>query len=312
MSYNEYTEHLKNSGTPFIGMLAWYHVSESAEVKQPELEKLVDETGAPIKVPGLAAPANIFRRACSESGRSKVPTGKPGTFYNFLIRDLGYDDICVRRMLVAEQVDSKQRNVDYDVLSRLTYNKVTKELSFEDNENERDPATLKVADEIKSTIEEYLTTKALIVSPVVMRSVLRNTLETSLFGTSVRQGGGVYFIRMDFSEQLEAAEAVCNALDGVHITMLPLVDDEKQRSMVRDAFRDESSSSISDLIARMKELLGYSGPVPAKKYEEVLRDYKTIKGKVSLYDDILSSEKLMLETSLEVANAQLQSLLVKG
>jgi len=312
MNYTEYTDHLKNSDTAFIGLLAWYHVSERSDVHQPQLSKLVEDTNAPIKVPALATPANLFRRACTEAKRNKVPTGKPGTFYNFLIRDLGYDDICVRRMLVAEQVDSKQRDLDYDVLSRMTYNKVTQELSFEDNEMERDEATLKVSAEIKEFIADFLGDKALIVSPVVMRSVIRNSLEQALFGTPVREGGGVYFIRMDFADQLEAAWHVCEALDGVSLTMLPLIDDERQRTMVREAFKSESTDAISEIIGRMKDLLSQSGPVSAKKYEEVLGDFSDAKKKIELYADILSSEKSFLDASLEIANKQVKNLLLKG
>lgn len=101
-NYAEYTNHLRESDTPLIGMLAWYGVSDTARVFVQELLKKVEETDAPIKVPQLAKPADVFRRATKQAQRNKVPTGKPGTFYNFLIRDVGYDDEYVRRHLVAE------------------------------------------------------------------------------------------------------------------------------------------------------------------------------------------------------------------
>jgi hypothetical protein len=310
-NYTEYTEHLRNSKTPFIGLLAWFHVSERAEIKQPDLAKLVEATEAPIKVPKLAKPANLFRRACTEAQRNKIPTGKPGTFYNFMIRDLGYDDICVRRQLVAEQVDSKQRELGYDILTKMTFNKITNELTFEDNEEERDDATLKVVDEIRDEITDFLTDKAFVISPVVMRSLIRNSFESALFGTSVRQGGGVYFIRMNFAEQLEAVDHVCRALDGAAVDMLPLVDDAKQRSMVKEAFKAEVSETSSGLVTRMKELLNSNDPVTAKEYDSVLADYTEAKKRLDLYGDILSSEKSYVESSLEIVNFQLQALLEK-
>lgn len=311
INYTAYSEHLRASETPFIGLLAWFHVSERAEVKQPDLAKLVEETGAPLKVPKLAKPANLFRRACNDSQRNKIPTGKPGTFYNFMIRDLGYDDICVRRQLVAEQLDAKQRELGYDILTKITFNKITEELTFEDNEEERDDATLKVVDEIRDEISNFLSDKAYVISPVVMRSIIRNAFESSLFGTSVRPGGGVYFVRMPFSEQLEAVDHVCEALDGTSVSMLPLVDDAKQRMMVKEAFKGEVSETSSHLVTRMKEMLNSDDPVTAKEYNSVLQEYTEAKKRLDLYGDILSSEKSYVESSLEIVNFQLQSLLEK-
>jgi len=82
--------------------------------------------------------------------------------------------------------------------------------------------------------------------------------------------------------------------------------------MVREAFKSESTDAISEIIGRMKDLLSQSGPVSAKKYEEVLGDFSDAKKKIELYADILSSEKSFLDASLEIANKQVKNLLLKG
>ena len=112
-------------------------------------------------------------------------------------------------------------------------------------------------------------------------------------------------------EQLEAVDHVCEALDGTSVSMLPLVDDAKQRMMVKEAFKGEVSETSSHLVTRMKEMLNSDDPVTAKEYNSVLQEYTEAKKRLDLYGDILSSEKSYVESSLEIVNFQLQSLLEK-
>lgn len=309
-TYTEYTQHLTATNTPFIGMLAWYGVSDTARVMVQDLLKKVNETDAPIKVPQVAKPADVFRRATKQAQRNKVPTGKPGTFYNFLIRDVGYDDEYVRRHLVAEQVDAKHRDLEYEILSRITFEKATRKLEFNDS-SETDLATLETVAEIKNFISKFIEDNSLTVATVVLRSIIRTCLETTLLGTSVRQGGGVYFIKMDFAEQLEAAWHVCNSFDGVSLHMLPLVDDEKQRTMVRESFISESTGAANHLISDINDLLKMNGPVTAKKYTEISVRYTELKDKLDQYSDILEDNLGVARSSIEVAGKQMKALLNK-
>lgn len=309
-NYAEYTNHLRESDTPLIGMLAWYGVSDTARVFVQELLKKVEETDAPIKVPQLAKPADVFRRATKQAQRNKVPTGKPGTFYNFLIRDVGYDDEYVRRHLVAEQVDSQHRDLDYEILSRITFEKATRKLEFQDSD-EQDLATLETVAEIKQSISQFIDENSLTIATVVLRSIIRNCLETTLLGTSVRQGGGVYYISMDFAESLEAAWHVLNSFDGVSLHILPLVDDEKQRAMVREAFSSEATGTANTLIAEISDLLKESGPVTAKKYTDIAQRYGDLRDKLDSYSDVLEDNLGVARSALELAGKQMKALLDK-
>lgn len=308
--YKNYTDHLLNSETPFIGALSWYSVSDSARVQHPDLIKWVEEFDAPIKVPAVAKPGDVFRRATKQAQRNKVPTGKPGTFYNFMIRDLGYDDNFVRRMLVAEQVDSKDRDVDYDKLSKITFNKINREITFEDYD-ERDDATLKVTSDIKDFITSFVAENSFTVAPVVIRSIIRVCLETTLNGTAVRPGGGVYFLSLDRLEELEAAYKVFTNLDGASIHYHPLVDDERQRAMVKEAFQSECEDSIRDLVSDAQDLLKLDGPVPARQFSELSNRLKATKSKLGVYSSILEGQLSKTESDLEIARAQIEKLLEK-
>ena len=121
-TFKEYSEHLKNSGVPVLGFLSWYHVPNNAQMLHKDFLKLVEENDAPIKTPQVPKPADVFSRACNSAKLLKVRS-KRDTFYNYTMRDAGYDSGFVFRRLVEEEVDGENHELGFRTLGVATFSK---------------------------------------------------------------------------------------------------------------------------------------------------------------------------------------------
>jgi hypothetical protein len=309
-TYTEYTKHLKNSDFPVLGMLAWYSVPETAEITHAEFVKLVETSDAPVKTPEVPKAADVFRRACNAAKSLKQPTGIPDVFANYTMRDAGYDDGFVFRRMVEEKVDGKNHSLGYRVLGLVSFAKKGVRASFSRDIPEDDPA-IGYWDDMCKDINDFIDARMLFLTAIAVRETARRSLETTLRGTRVRPGGGVYFVAVEKAEKLEALDYVINSVDNASFHILPLIDDEKQREMLKVSFEDESVEETDRLVGEIATLLKSDKNIPAKTFTNIQQRYAEQKGRMTEYSALLNDALNRSSTSLEVANAQIRKLLDK-
>lgn len=307
-AFDNYSKHLKNSSVPLLGMLSWYSVPESAQITHKDYLVLVETSGAPMRLPELPASANLFRRACNAAKVLKVPSPIPGQTYNYELRDAGYDDNFVFRSLVEELVDGKQHSHGYTVLAQVIFAKESLKVTFNFQVPD-DHHARPICETIKQSIVDYVYQKGEVIPAITTRQNVQRALEGNLRGTRVRPGGGVYFVGMDKAKQIEAIDYVVNNVPDASFHILPLVDDTKQRAMLKSSFEDDSVEQTRGLIEDITELLKSGDDISARKFKDIQSKYTEQKKKLDEYQKLLSDALSRSATELDVCQAQLVTLL---
>jgi hypothetical protein len=309
--YFSYTQHLKNSDVPVLGMLAWYSVPESSEINHKDFLLLVEKQNAPIKTPELPKPADVFRRACNNSKLLKVPAGVPGEFFNYTMRDSGYDEGFVFRTAVEERVDSKNHELGFRTIGQVIFSRESVNTTYSYDIPMDDPA-VKHYQDMQNSIDSYVDDKALTIPAIAIRESARRALEVTLMGTRVRPGGGVYFINPDKLDKLEAVDYVINNVPNASFHVLPLVDDKRQREMLKSSFEDESIEETKRLIDDITNILKKGDDISAKKFSGLHERYTAQRDKIAEYKTLLNDALETSSAALEVCNAQIMKLLDKA
>jgi hypothetical protein len=301
-------QHLKDSNVPVLGMLAWYSVPESAEVTHKDFLLLVEKSNAPIKTPEMPKPADVFRRACNSAKMLKVPAGVPGEFFNYTMRDSGYDEGFVFRTCVQERVDSKNHELGFRTVGQATFSRESVKTHYTFDITDDADAVAKFT-QMQDVIDSFVDSKAMTIPAIAIREAARKALEIHLTGTRVRPGGGVYFINADKSDKLEAVDHVINSIPTASFHILPLVDDTRQREMLKSSFEDESIEETKRLMDEISDLLKSNDDIPAKKFTALHERYTAQKDKLAEYKTLLSDALDTSSTALDVCNAQIMKLL---
>jgi hypothetical protein len=292
-------------------MLAWYSVPESSEINHKEFLLLVEKQNAPIKTPELPKPADVFRRACNNAKMLKVPAGVPGEFFNYTMRDSGYDDGFVFRAAVEERVDSKNHELGFRTIGQVVFSRESVNTTYTYDVDMDDPAVAHYQ-KMQASIDSYVDDKALTIPAIAIRESARRALEITLTGTRVRPGGGVYFVNPDKLDKLEAVDFVINSVPNASFHILPLVDDKRQREMLKSSFEDESIEETKRLIDDITEILKKGDDISAKKFSGLHERYTSQRDKIAEYKTLLNDALETSSAALEVCNAQIMKLLDKA
>lgn len=311
-NFHEYAEHLKEAGIDALGMLCWYHVPEAAAIEHKDFLRLVEGSGAPIKLPELPKPGDVFRRACNTAKMLKVQTADPNVFHNYTMRDSGYDDGFVFRTMIEEKVDAGNHKLGFRELGLAAFAKASMKATFDYSIDDDDDA-MPFAKQMAEGIDVFIRQRMLTITAIAVRESARKAIENTLVGTKVRPGGGVYFVAMDHTAQLEALAHVINNVDGCSMHILPLVDDERQRGRLKEAFQDESIEETTRMVAEIAELLqDPDAKVTTSKFVMLRDKFKVQKERQKIYEEILSDNLSLSQAALEVAQKQLKALLDKA
>ena len=307
--FQDYIKHLENAGVPSLGMLAWYSVPETCEVLHSSFVELIVKHDAPIHLMKPPRPDNVFKRACAKAQILKVRK-TASVFVNYNIRDAGYDDTYVYRQAVEEEVDGDNHHLGYRVLGDIMFNKKLIMLDFTPSITE-DDVSYKSFETMCDSIQKYLHDKALAMNAYSIRESARRSLEHSLAATRVRPGGGIYFVSSQKSEKLLALDSVINSIEHASFHILPLVDDKKQRLMLKNAFEDESIGETQRLMSEIAEVLNSPGGVSAKTFLDFQNRYAELKDKMIEYSSLLDDALEQSSNSLSLCNTQITNLLNK-
>lgn len=309
--FNQYTEHLKRSNVPLLGLVCWYSVPESSEISHKEFMALISLADAPIKPPEMPRPADVFRRGCNKAKLLKVSSPVEGEFFNYTMRDSGYDEEFVFRSIVEEKVDAKSHVLDFRSIGKAIFSKSQVSTYYEFDYPEDDPGT-RAGQQMSVIVDAYVRSKAEIIPAIQIREAARKAVEVNLQGTRVRPGGGVYFITMERATKLESVNHVINEVQDATFHILPLPDDKKQREMLKSSFEDESLEETRRLSEEVAELLRSGNNIPAKKFLDLNERFQTQKSKLKEYRTLLSDTLDVSATAIDVCNAQLVKLLDKS
>lgn len=306
-----YADEVLEGEAELLGLLAWYTVPEDAEVEHSTYVRLVEMNNAPIRTPAVPKPANVFRRACKAAKITKVPTDNPDIFHNYVLRDAGYETNFVFRRIIEETIDSSDHEIAFRDLGQAIFEKSGVSATYKRTIAEDDPA-LPYWDNIVAHIDNYVQTRMMSLPAIVIREGARKGLELKLNGVKVRDGGGVYFVAPDKLDKLKALDVVVNAINSCTFHILPVIDDQRQRSMLREAFENETVEDMDTLVGEITTLLRSDKNIPVKKFLEIQKRYNEKREKLDEYTALLNETMERSATAVELCGGQLKALLDKA
>jgi hypothetical protein len=282
----------KTDQAAWLGRLVWYSVSE-VNIKYDQLLAMLATAGVAY-MPKRPSDVDVFRRVCSAAQQSRVP-GPNGGYENYLVRDLPMDKERVHKVLVRETVEST--GLKYKTqLCQLDYVKATSQLEVTCD------GSIKAA-EIASDIERRYDTEKGSINSYGIRELIRRVL-TDHGATNVRGGGGgVYFVAEQYAKVVEGLEKFGAAMPGtVLVHSLPLIDDRKQRNMLKAAYESETIEECNRMMTELSKIEGEAKAGNRKISDETLRRYVEA---LRLQRRKAKQYKSLLETSIGTADAQL-------
>lgn len=280
--------------TLFLGRLVWYSVSE-VKIAHEALCKDLLTVGLNAYLPRPPSDTDVFRRVCTAAQRKRVPTGDPDVYNNYTVRDVGYDAKTLHKTIVRETVDTKGKKLDHDSeMCKVVFTKATATVQIDCNGT--DPVASEMATQIDT---DYHAEKGMMNSYGVrelIRRILLNVNATNVRGS----GGGVYFVSEEHGDKLDALEKLAELLPGTcMVHSLPLIDDTKQREMLRRAFESESVEEIDRLVDEIAELTKAGKKISKDRYATYLEAFHAAKAKAKEYGELL-------ETSLDSNGSRLK------
>lgn len=301
-TFADHKQHMESYDPGLVlGQLCWYsipemHVDHSTVVQQMQTSGL-DQ----LALPPVPRSADVFKRACTASQKRRVHTNFHNVFHNFRCVEVGKDGDRIWRKIVLERVDTDDRSLGYTELAELTFDRATATITHTypcghtHQCDDRSFAQPRI-DEIYQYYKEW--NNAL--TSYAIRELIRNLLN-ALHATVVRPSGGVYFVREDDAPLLFALENMINNLPGgCSLHTLPLLNDMKQRAMLKKAFEDESIEEIDRILGEMGEIIKSGNKITSARYADYADQYNTLSKKVGEYSALLDDAVSETASRLEI------------
>lgn len=287
----------------FIGSITWYTVAASA-VTRDQLVDWFDELGLdPVHLPHPIKPVDAFRAASTDATATyPLPGGRHATL---MVREVASTRDEVARHIMRETCDPQGRRLAYDKVGDAVFHRSPARLDLDIDPALLGPDEQPHAETLCQSIRDRYATMSTHLQAQALRAVVRSYL-LSLNAVAVRPSGGVYYVhvsRQDALGQLETLVSRFSAASMLH--SLPLVDTDKQRRMIGQAFADEVQASVNGLLRRIAEendrAITGDGTIPAPVYQQLRAQYDEVVLRTREFTQILGQTEGRATAALELA-----------
>lgn len=288
----------------YLGRLVWYSITDAAYVNHIEWCRDLIEQGLLDHLPPSPRSSDVFKRACTATQKKRVPTDDPGKFMNILIREVGKDAQKVWRHVVVETVDTNGHSLDYSECASITFDRQAQSIAIEIiNPCGERPEVQAVLAELQDQYRVWYN----MLTPYAVRELIRKIIRT--FGATALRDG-VYFVKEEFADRIDALEAVVKALpEGSDFHSLPLIDDRKQRDMLRKSFEAESIGEIDRILGEITEINRSGRKITADRYADFKVEYDRLRKKAQDYSSLLDEAMSETGSRLEIMDSAIFGLM---
>lgn len=288
-TFQGYLQAVQQARMPFLGELVWFTIPESTNVEYDEFVAKLKDFGLEKYTPRKPKDADVFRRVCSDAQRKKVPVSE-GVYINVLVRDVQQKLGHIWKQIVLEEVDSEGKRLSYNPVLELEYHDALIQAHWTNGSRSQ------LAWETYVAIHDEFTDRRGKLHAFTIRELFRK-VTTRGYATSVRESGGVYFIRDRFHYVVEALQELTGLVEGATCVAVPLVNTVEQNEMVRIAFEDESVGEITRLIAEIKADI--ANGVTERRYNTLIQKRNELKKKAQEYAELLDNKLDTTQTWLD-------------
>ena len=293
-----------------LGHIAWYSLAKPRLTSDNLIELIADLGLDPSIIPKPPRPGDAFKRACRYSERKGLPILYSSNTANFLIRPVTQTLADIERHIVIEVVDPDGRRLEYHDVAHLMFDRSTSVLNVSKKSvsDVLDPLT----DDTLQAFAVHLKDATRYVDAQVIRSMIRHQLDL-MSAIAVRRQGSVYFIPYrahKLTEALEKLVSYCGPGSAFH--SLPLIDDTKQREMVKAAFEDEVHNGASQLITELTQLQESGTKITSNAWANYRSKFNSLKGQMTEYEDLVNMELLKADSEMDALERHLADFITSG
>lgn len=293
---NDYEHRINDTSIPILGSLCWYAVQARCKVSHDDFAQRLSAEGLDRHIPAKPRDDDTFLRVTSDIERKREPVpGHEDVFENFLVRKVVHSKGHVVKQIVVEKVDGENKRLDYRPVVELEFITAGGEFVITPMGWPVNPRALELAHTAR---DEYHAWRGSL-PPNSVRTAINNVI-VDAGATLVKPTGGIYFLLGHRLGQLRAMERVLAGIDGAFVHGVPLIDEQDQREMLRQAFIDESIGEMMKLTEEMNELAA-GEKITGKRFTALNAKLEAIKAKAAEYSGIL-------EVSTETTELRMQAL----
>lgn len=259
-----------------------------------------------VPVPGKAIDA--YKKATSQGDDFDYDL-PDGTVAHVLVRDVVADSKVVTRHLVREIRDAKRRRLAYGPIGEATFfrPKTSNGIVIPGSErfllnvdhtqlvaDERGPMQ-SLVDKISGSYDRFLAycdgDKA--------RAMVRDYVKY-LNGAMLKDG--IYFVHITRKDELDRLSEVVSRLgNGCRMDTIPLVNLEREKDMVVEAFQAEAEKALADVVKEIQHVRGTRKTVTPEAYGKIKAKYDSVMLRATEYTRTLDVSQERTAGAAEVA-----------
>lgn len=289
------------SKASWLGRLVWYEFSK-IQLPHSAMVEILAEENIRGPLPFCPEDINIFKKTCNEVVRRHNPKGTPvGHYSKFRLVNMD-DSHSLTRRIVRDDIDSQGKKIASVEVVDVTFDRETGFVAPQqcnpDIPVDRVPPPANLL--MEEMIAEYEAWRNCLDGAAV-RGWVRDAV-MNLGATRV--SGSVYFVPQESEQAVDDLETLAKRVNAAdpsdptadwgHITIhsLPLIDNAKQREMVKEAFEQSADAEISEFLDEIGDALHanrtQSKLVSAQRYERIEQRYAELMTKTQDYQSMLS------------------------
>ena len=266
-------------GYPLLGNCIYWSCSE-IQVKFDDFLALLKDVGIDEDYAGAVRQKSALLRAIMKETETRK-----NSFHRNILEDKNYTVF----VIVNQNVDVANKAVDFKTDTQIIFDKKTGMIKVDGYNRD-------------AIIEGYAKEKG-IYNADNFRKIVLDYVYGECQAISVRDNGGIYFIPSAKQEQFQKLQDLFAKFPGFYLGTLPIIDTaQAKKSMWNSLVND-----VKGALAAQKQELEKEPPVTDRGVESHLRRFKALRGKVEMYEDILTQTASDLKGELEALSAQLKS-----
>lgn len=272
---------LASSGGQQLGTLLWWSLNANRIEHRRLVDLAVKHSLDDKYLPSEIKPTGAFRRACRHAA-TRLDHG-------LMLRPIAESETEVVVGLVRERPDAAAKNLDYDLLARISFDKQTSIITA-DVENG-------VLAQVRELYQHHLahTTEDI-------RAMFAAFLAEA--GVSLRESGGVYFVPATHQTTLDSLCAVVEAVGSNKTFQLPIVDTAESKKTLREV----AKRSLDDEIRQLQEELDLFDPEKVRQstLERKLQGFDDLRARANLFARVLSFKATAMNERIAAIQAGLR------
>ena len=283
-----------------IGYLTWYSVGDALYDRSELLVKLLFANIDANYLPKEIRPSDAYRRATKAVETKRFRESEEAKEYkNYIIRDVVTKGEKLQRNIVVEIVNQEGERLDYQADgAKMYFDKKSNQFSFDAQEAHAE----ELAEEAQRFYELFLKAHN---GATIRGSVVQYM--NNLSPTPVRPSGGVYFVPFKYEKNLRNLVTYVSSLEKGEAHMIPLVNDDENRSLVRDKVKEHLEKVIQQCRIAIKDDGGLQKGQVRALIEEAKRTVTQFKD----YKELLTDTIADLDSSVQIVRDSVHLLLQK-